>query len=90
MDITIKLNLLTSYNSTFSLSNFGTMIESLFKNKKNKYDLYFYDNLYTPRYGHYLLDLRELISKEVLNLYDKAIISKTCMYKDRLVGIVIF
>jgi ABC-type glycerol-3-phosphate transport system substrate-binding protein len=87
LDITIKLNLLTSYNSTFSLSNFGTMIESLFKNKKNKYDLYFYDNLYTPRYGHYLLDLRELISKEVLNLYDKAIISKTCMYKDRLVGI---
>ena len=88
LDISIELNLLTIYNSTFSLNDFGSMVEALFK-KKNKYELYFYDNVYTTKYGKYLLNLKEWIPKNTLDLYDQKIISETCYYNEKLVGLVI-
>ncbi|KAL6589009.1 hypothetical protein U3516DRAFT_653405 [Neocallimastix sp. 'constans'] len=83
LDISIELNLLTIYNSTFSLNDFGSMVEALFK-KKNKYELYFYDNVYTTKYGKYLLNLKEWIPKNTLDLYDQKIISETCYYNEKL------
>ncbi|ORX83189.1 periplasmic binding protein-like II [Anaeromyces robustus] len=87
LDISIKLNLLTSLNSTNSFTDFGSMIEALLKKKTNKYDLYFYDSVYISKYYDHLLDLYDLIPEEHLIKFDPNIVSKFSIYKNKLVGL---
>jgi len=89
LDIIIHLNLLTILNTTYSFTSYGSMIENLLRKKSQKYDIFFYDNLYTLKYAPHLLDLNNEIPNELLNKYDKDIIANTCSYDDRLVGLVI-
>jgi len=70
------------------LEHFKSMVESLLIKKSPKYDIYFYDNSFTQKYGPYLLDLNGKISEEHIKLYHPDIISGSCMYKNKLVGIV--
>ncbi|ORY31687.1 hypothetical protein LY90DRAFT_76374 [Neocallimastix californiae] len=63
------------------------MIESLLK-KSSKYDLYFYDNAYTQTYGPYLLDLKQYLPKEHIDIYNSELLSQSCEYENKLVGLV--
>ncbi|ORX82376.1 periplasmic binding protein-like II [Anaeromyces robustus] len=87
IDIEVKLSLMTRSNFTASLGNSYLMVESLLKKKNNKYDMYFYDFSFLKKYGPYLLDLKELLPKEHINMYDDNILSSICTYEDKLVGI---
>jgi len=83
---------LTNENTTFSTVDYGSMIESLLKQRKNNintYDIYFYDNLYIPKFGSDLLELNDILSEEEINVYDQYIVSNSCYYKDKLIGLVI-
>jgi len=65
------------------------MIETLVKKaKKNKYHFYFYDSTYISNYGPYLLDLSQYLPKDHIDIYNSDILSYTCYYKDKLVGLV--
>ena len=89
INIEIKLNLVSSDNSTSIVTDYGSMIESVIKkSKNNKYHIYFYDNVYTYLYGPHLLDLYNYISKDHIDLYESKIIDYTCKYKEKLVGLV--
>jgi len=88
LNISINLNLLTTTNSTNTLSNYITTVESLMEKKNNKYDLYFFDNSYITHYGEYLLDLSNYISKDYIDMFDSKIISQTCLYENKLVSLV--
>ncbi|ORX86586.1 hypothetical protein BCR32DRAFT_240855 [Anaeromyces robustus] len=86
LDIHINLNLMTHNNSTISIQNSSLMVESLLKKKKNKYDIYFFDNTYTRQYCSYLLDLNVRLPKEHIEMYDKNILSQVCRCEDKLVA----
>jgi len=87
IDINLKIELYTENNSTSVVDDFGSTIELLLKKNKNKYDLYFYDNMYSPRYSSYLVDLRDWLPEEHIAMYSSGIASESCTYKGKWVGL---
>ena len=86
----MKVELLTPTNSTNHANDYGSVVESFLKNKKkNNYDIIFYDNIYTTKFGSYLLNLKDYLNETHIKFYDSRVINQTCTYKDRLVGLVI-
>ena len=89
LNIEINLNLLSSDNSTISTEDYGSMIEATMKKTKDiKYHIYFYDNLYSSKYGPHLLNLEKYLTQDHINMYDSRILDNTCYYKNILVGLV--
>jgi len=86
LNITININLLSNKNTTFSMIDYGTIVDAFLK--KNKYDFYFYDNTYTGRYGKYLQELDDLIPESHISLFDPKVIEGSCTYKKKIVGLV--
>ncbi|ORX84845.1 hypothetical protein BCR32DRAFT_266083 [Anaeromyces robustus] len=84
IDINAVLNIMTGKKFIESFDNHYFMIESLLKKKNNKYDIYFYDITYIKNYSPYLLDLKDLIPKEHLSMFDENILSQMCYYEDEL------
>jgi len=87
-DISINMVIYKSYENFTNQESFATAVDQLLKKKSNKYDLYYYDNAYTPQYGKYLLDLRKYLPKEYIDMYQPKLIEKTCEYENKLVGLV--
>jgi len=87
LNITIDVNVYTDVDIK-NFESFANTVETLLKKKSNKYDIYFYDNAYTVKYGKYLLDLKGYLSEDHVNVYNKDIIEKSCKYEDKLVGLV--
>jgi len=92
LNVTVHVEMLKYEKSTDSLTYFKPLVESLLKKSDThkKYDIYFYDNKYTDIYGQYLLDLKDNLPQELINMYSANTINRTCTYKDKLVGLVIF
>jgi len=87
LNITISINIHTNMDNK-NFESFVDNVESLLNKKTNKYDIYYYDNAYTVKYGPYLLDLEKYLPKEHIEMYNSDIIEKTCVYEDKLVGLV--
>ncbi|ORY37734.1 periplasmic binding protein-like II [Neocallimastix californiae] len=87
LNIKLNVNLLSKDNSTVEVEDYESTIELLFSKKSDKYDLYYFDNIFSNKFGPYLLDLREYLSESHINLYDNEITSQTCYYNDKLVGL---
>ncbi|ORX83230.1 hypothetical protein BCR32DRAFT_152291 [Anaeromyces robustus] len=86
LKIKIKINVYTNANNK-NFEFFATSIESLLIKRLNKYDIYYFDNGYTQKYGPYLLDLKEYLSEDHINMYNKEIVEKSCTYNDKIVGL---
>ncbi|ORX83749.1 hypothetical protein BCR32DRAFT_243145 [Anaeromyces robustus] len=86
LNITLSINLLLNINSTSSLTSYGDTADSLLKKNSNKYDIFFYDSLYTQDYEPYLLDFSKYIPKESIEKYNQDILNQLCKYNNRLVG----
>ncbi|KAG4083812.1 periplasmic binding protein-like II [Neocallimastix lanati (nom. inval.)] len=86
LDISIKLNLLSSGNSTTSSVNYEELLDSIFKRKSKKYDLIFYDNIYTSKFEPYLLDLNNLLPEEHIKMYIPGVITQIGYHNNKLVG----
>jgi len=84
--INVRLDITVHANQD-SFEAFANSVEALLKKGLNKYDLYFYDNGYTARYGEYLLDLKDY-TKDIIGMHDQKIVDFTCRYDDKLVGVV--
>ncbi|ORX50396.1 periplasmic binding protein-like II [Piromyces finnis] len=90
LDITLNLTLFSDENTTYAINDFGSTIEYLLKKKSRKYDLYIYDVIYTRKYANYLIDLKEYLPPEHINLYNSKDSQKVSVYNNRLVGLPIF
>jgi len=89
LDINIHLNLFSELNATTEVTDYEEMLDALFLKKNTKYDIIFFDNIYTTRFGPHLLNLNGSISDEILNLYKPGIASQSCIYgEDKWVGLV--
>ena len=90
LNIKLDLILFTSENSTIEVKDYEAQLDSIFSRRSNKYEIIFFDNIYTSKFGPHLLDLRELnIPKEHLDMYLDGIASRTCVHNNRVVGLVI-
>jgi len=89
LKIHVNLDLYTEKNSTFVVSDYESLIDTLIKKKNNKYELYFYDNIYSSKFGRYLLNLEDFLPKEHIDMYKPGIASQSCVYKKKWVGLVI-
>jgi len=91
LDISLKMTLLNYGTPTDSYESFVEKSlqnsNSNKNNNKNKYEIYFYDNKYTNMYGPYLTDLRDVISKELIEINDAKLLNETCTYNGQLIGI---
>ncbi|KAG4090153.1 periplasmic binding protein-like II [Neocallimastix lanati (nom. inval.)] len=88
-DITIKLNLLTPSNSTSNTNDFLSLMESILLKKSDKYDIYFYNNIYTSRFEPHFLNLKEWLPKEHIDKFT-LIDSDSYSYNNKLIGLPIF
>jgi len=100
LNITIQVELMKFVSPSDSYANFKSLVETSLKksnninNDKNStnevYDIYVYDNKYTNIYGPYLLDLKDNLPKEYIEMYDSKIVNDVCTYKDEVVGLPMF
>jgi len=88
LNVTISLNLFTPANSTKNTGDFCSVIDQYLQKKSNKYDIYFYDNIYTSRFEPHFLDLNELLPKNHTELFTEAQTSESYSYKNKLIGLV--
>jgi len=90
LNIHIELEILTPFNSTSEVTDYGSTIESLLNKKSKKHDLFFYDNIYSNKLGIHFLNLDDILSKEHIDDYNYDIISKSCSYKNNLISLPIY
>ena len=90
LDITLKLTLFTSDNSTVSFEDYESSLEYLFQMRSQKYDLIFYDSVLSIKYSNYLLNLKEWIPEKHFDEYVNGIASQSCVYNGKWVGLVIY
>jgi hypothetical protein len=87
LDIELSILLYTEKNSTLYVNDYGSTIEYLLRRGSTKYDIYFYDNMYSQRYSQYLINLEDYLSKDHIALYSSGIASETCRYNKKWVGL---
>ncbi|ORX82973.1 periplasmic binding protein-like II [Anaeromyces robustus] len=87
LNITLNLNLFSPSNSTIEANDFGTTVEALLSRKTNKYDIYFYDNVYTKKYGKHFINLEEKIPKDHMELFSSDLNYQLCTSDNRWVGL---
>ena len=90
LDIKLEVELFTSSNSTV-YTDFGAFLDSIFKNKstRTKYDMFFYFDTYTERFGSHFINVEKYISSEHIDLFERSIIDTSCLWKKTVVGLVI-
>ena len=88
IDINLHIELYTPNNSTSYASDYGSTLEALLNKGSTKYDLIFYDTMYSPRYSNLLEDLRYWLPEEHISMYSSGIASQSCTYKGKWVGLV--
>ncbi|ORX80087.1 hypothetical protein BCR32DRAFT_26408 [Anaeromyces robustus] len=87
-NINLHLNLFSELNSTALVTDYESMIDSVFRRKSSKYDLVFFDNIYTARFGPHLLNILDKLPKEHIDLYRNGIASRSCVHNGEWVGLV--
>ncbi len=89
LNIIIDLNLFSTSNSTGEVLDYEATLDYHLSRGSDKYDLVFFDNIFTSRFGPYLLDLNGIVEQEHLDKYMEGVASQTCVYKNKIVGLVI-
>ncbi|ORX80086.1 periplasmic binding protein-like II [Anaeromyces robustus] len=87
LNINLTLDLYTETNSTAIVTDYEAMLDSLISSPHNTYDLYFYDNIYSIKFAPYLINLKEWLPKEHIDMYAPGIGSQSCVSKDKWVGL---
>jgi len=90
LNVTLNIEMMKFESPGDSYDNFRLLVESLLKKSvinNDKFDLYFYDLRFSDIYGPYLLDLKEYLPEEYLQMYNSRVVNETCYYKNKLVGL---
>jgi len=83
----IHLNLFTFDNATGVITDYESMLDSIFSRRNSKYDFIFYDSIFSPRYAPDLLDLKDIIPKETIDMYMTGIAKETCIIDDKIIAL---
>ena len=90
LDFTLNIDYVKYDKPVESYVKFKSIVEELLKKNKNdnRHDLYFYDNDCKAAYSPYLMDLNDILTLDHINIYNQKIIKDTCIYNNRLIGLV--
>ena len=70
------------------MDDLGSSIQALLSKKSTKYDIFFYDNIYAKRFSEHLVDLKEHLPKNHMDMYNHSVIQDICSYEGKWVGLV--
>jgi len=85
------MTVLSPQISTADLDDYGTTIDSLLLKKNQKYDMFFYFSTYSKKYASHLVNLRDYLSEEYINVFDENVLKNGCSsYDDELIALVIY
>jgi len=88
IDIHLNVNLFTPVNTSIvDVDNFASLIEQNERRKSGKYDIIFYDTMYSRRFSPYFIDLKKYLPEEHLKPYYSGVANQTCIYEGKWVGI---
>ena len=87
-DIHVTLNLYSVNNSTKYGKDYGSTIEFMLNRGSTKYNIIFYDNMYSPRFSSYFIDLMDWLPEDHMAMYTSGVASQSCTYKGKWVGLV--
>ncbi|ORX80889.1 hypothetical protein BCR32DRAFT_280131 [Anaeromyces robustus] len=90
LDIDLKMVLFTDQNTTAQKDNFFSSMDTLLNKKSQKYDLVVYDPLYIVEYEKHLLDLKEWLPQEHIQLYNSGNAPKISIHNNKWIGIPVF
>ena len=88
IDIELEYTFYTLSNSSLLVGDFGTSLEYLLKKESKKYDIFFYDTMYSRRYYPYFIDLKDYLPEEHMALYNTEVPTQICTYNGKWVGLV--
>ncbi|OUM61595.1 hypothetical protein PIROE2DRAFT_12376 [Piromyces sp. E2] len=88
LDVELEVSLYTTSNTTEFVKEYGSTLDHLLKKGSKKYDLYFYDVMYSKQYSYHLIDLGEALKKDHIKLYTNSVAAQTCKNEDQWVGLV--
>ncbi|OUM59998.1 hypothetical protein PIROE2DRAFT_14335 [Piromyces sp. E2] len=90
LDIEIHLDLFTPANATRHTEDFCSVIDQFLQKRSTKYDIYFYNNIYTSRFEPHFVDLNELLPKNHTDMYVDAQTSESYSFNNKLIGLPVF
>jgi len=88
IDVELEVNLYTNADTTDFVNENGSTIDKLLNDGTQKYDLFFYDVMYSNKYSNHLIDLSEFLKKDHIKLYSNGVATKTCKLEDKWIGLV--
>jgi len=80
--------MITDSNFTMEVTNYESILISMFQKQSPKYDIIFYDNIYSVQFGPHLVPLNDKLSNEHIKMYLEGVASQTCIYNKNLIGLV--
>ncbi|ORX82994.1 periplasmic binding protein-like II [Anaeromyces robustus] len=89
LDINVSFVYYTIENSTVYAADYSSTIEHILKKKSDKYDIIFYDVMYSPRFSPHFIDLKEYLPKDHIDMYSTGVIPELCTYNGKWVGLTI-
>ncbi|ORX81333.1 periplasmic binding protein-like II, partial [Anaeromyces robustus] len=87
IDITLKLTLFTPSNSTIETIDFFSLVDSYLLKKSTRYDIYFYENIYTTKFEPHFINLKEWMPKSHIDMYTHIEKSESFFYNNKLVAL---
>eukprot|EP00833_Pecoramyces_ruminatium_P009874 jgi/Orpsp1_1/1183906/evm.model.c7180000087172.2 len=90
LNIIIDLNLVDDSNFSLTVENYEEMLMAIFEKKNTKYDIIFYDNIYTLKFGAHLIELDDILPKDHIDMYLDGIAKQTCIFNEKIVALPVF
>jgi len=89
LDIKIHFTVLGPTNSTKSVNDFKSVIDTMHHKHSTKYDLIFSKlSSDLKNFDHYFLDLNKWLPEEHIKMYDPEVLSTRCTVNNTLIGLV--
>jgi len=87
LNIRLNLNAYTKNNSTATVESYEAVLESQMNTHSTEYDLYYYDNIFTKKFGPHLLPLNEYIPPSIFDLYKNGVAKQNSIYDNKWVAL---
>jgi len=87
LDIHLEFVAFTKENSTVTVKGYEDYIQDQLINKSTENDLYFYDNIFTFKFGPHFLPLNNLIPDETFKYYESGIANEISKYNKKWVAL---
>eukprot|EP00833_Pecoramyces_ruminatium_P008684 jgi/Orpsp1_1/1182716/evm.model.c7180000082382.1 len=87
LDIEFSVEVFTTDNTTLAALGYESTIDYLLEKHSKKYDIIYYDVMYSPKYSPYFIDLSQYLSEDHIKMYSSGVAPDLCVYNGKWVGL---